>query len=76
VRDVEVFNEEVLRTRKIFPLSTIGIETFADGERAYIMYGALSAGSSLSDVLFEIETLADNVIKATEAYEPQLREAA
>ncbi|GAB6445606.1 hypothetical protein bcgnr5379_63090 [Bacillus cereus] len=60
----------------MFPLSTIGIETLADGEAVYMMFGALSASSSLSNVLYEIETLADNVIKATEAYETQLLEAA
>ncbi|WP_363799447.1 DUF2170 family protein [Lysobacter firmicutimachus] len=73
VRDPAAFNEEVLRTHKaFFPLSTIGIETLADGEAVYMMFGSLSATSSLSNVLYEIETLADNVIKATEAYEPQL----
>jgi uncharacterized protein YjfI (DUF2170 family) len=46
------------------------------GESVYIMFGALSAGSSLAEVLFEIETLADNVIRATEAYENHLREVA
>lgn len=75
VRDAARFNEEVLRTHKLFPLSTLGIETI-DGEAVYIMFGALSASSSLADVLFEIETLADNVIRATEAYERHLREAA
>jgi hypothetical protein len=29
------------------------------------MFGALSSASTLSDVVFEIELLADNVIKAT-----------
>lgn len=73
VRDPAAFNEQVLRTHKVFfPLSTIGIETLADGEAVYMMFGSLSATSSLSNVLYEIETLADNVIKATEAYEPQL----
>lgn len=75
VRDAARFNEEVLRTHKLFPLSTLGIETI-DGEAVYIMFGALSASSSLVDVLFEIETLADNVIRATEAYEWHLRVAA
>lgn len=74
VRDVAHFNEEALRTHKLFPLSTLGIETI-DGEPVYIMFGALSSTSSLTDVLFEIETLADNVIRATEAYELHLREA-
>ncbi len=76
VRDAAAFNETVLRTHKLFPLSTIGIETLADGEPVYTMFGALSARSSLSNVLYEIETLADNVIKATEAYAAQLLEAA
>jgi uncharacterized protein YjfI (DUF2170 family) len=75
VRDAARFNEEVLRTHKLFPLSTLGIETL-DGEAVYIMFGALSAASSLGDVLFEIETLADNVIRATEAFEWHLRVAA
>lgn len=75
VRDPARFNEALLRTHKLFPLSTLGIETL-DGESVYIMFGALSASSSLADVLFEIETLADNVIRATEAYESHLREAA
>lgn len=75
VRDPAGFNEELLRTHKLFPLSTLGIETI-DGEAVYIMFGALSAASSLADVLFEAETLADNVIRATEAYEWHLREAA
>jgi uncharacterized protein YjfI (DUF2170 family) len=74
VRDVAHFNEEALRTHKLFPLSTLGIETI-DGEPVYIMFGALSSTSSLTDVLFEIETLADNVIRATEAYGLHLREA-
>lgn len=76
VYDSAAFNELVLHAHKLFPLSTIGIETLADGEAVYIMFGALSAASSLSNVLFEIETLSDNVIKATEAYETHLREAA
>ena len=75
VRDPARFNEELLRTHRLFPLSTLGIETI-DGEAVYIMFGALSAASSLPDVMFEIETLADNVIRATEAYEWHLQVAA
>ncbi|NZA26311.1 YjfI family protein [Luteimonas sp. SJ-92] len=75
VGDAAAFNEEVLRTHKMFPLSTIGIEQMG-GEAAYIMFGALDARSSLSNVAFEIESLADNVIKATEAYESHLKAAA
>lgn len=69
----EVFNEEVLCTRKLFPLSTIGIEAMGDGEMGYVMFGALSATSLLCNIIFELETLADNVIKATEAYENHLK---
>lgn len=75
VPDTATFNEQVLRTHKLFPLSTIGIDTI-DGEAVYTMFGALSACSNLADIVFEIEMLADNVIKATEAFEPQLRAAA
>lgn len=72
VKDVTAFNDQVLRTHKLFPLSTIGIETLPEVGDAYIMFGALSAASSLSDVQLELETLADNVIRATEAFETQL----
>jgi len=73
VRDSAAFNEEVLRTHKLFPLSSIGLETLPDGPPCYTMFGALSSASTLTDVVFEIELLADNVIKATEAYEGFLK---
>lgn len=76
VRDARVFNEEVLRTRNLFPLSCIGIDTLPDGAACYTMLGALSSASTLADVLLEIELLAANVIKATEAYEDFLQAAA
>lgn len=68
VRGVEQFNDEVLRTHKLFPLSTISLDTMPGGDQYYTMFGALSATSIIENVIFEIETLADNVIKATEAY--------
>jgi uncharacterized protein YjfI (DUF2170 family) len=73
VRDAAAFNEEVLRTHKLFPLSSIGLETLPDGQACYTMFGALSAGSSLDNVVVEIELLAGNVINATEAYEGFLK---
>lgn len=73
VTDVVAFNEEVLLSRQLFPLSSIGLETRFGGERFYMMFGALSASSILSNVLYEIETLASNVIRATEAYEGYLK---
>lgn len=72
VKDVIKFNDETLRTQRLFPLSTIGIERLANND-FYVMSGSLSAESSLSNVMFEIEMLADNVIKATEAFEKQLK---
>jgi len=72
VRDQAAFNREVLRTHKLFPLSSIGLQTMVDGQECYIMFGALSATSTLSNIVEEIETLADNVIKVTEAYEELL----
>jgi uncharacterized protein YjfI (DUF2170 family) len=68
VSDVEAFNDTVLRSRDIFPLSSIGIETI-NGETVYSMFGALSAASSLTVIVHEVLTLADNVIRAADAYE-------
>jgi uncharacterized protein YjfI (DUF2170 family) len=59
----------VLRSRDIFPLSSIGIETMPNGETVYSMFGALSAASSLTVIVYEVLTLADNVIRAADAYE-------
>lgn len=69
VKDQDLFNREVLRTHKFFSLSTVALDPGPDGEDNYIMFGSLSAASILSNIIFEIETLADNVIRATEAYE-------
>lgn len=74
VNDIAAFNDEVLVTHKIFPLSTISLDTLPNGERYYTMFGALSAFSALDDIVFEIELLADNVIKAADAYSKFLPE--
>jgi len=67
VADADAFNAHVLRTRKLLPLSGISLQDVA-GEPGYTMFGALDAHSSLSSLMFEIETLADNVLTAAEAY--------
>lgn len=67
VADPALFNLHVLRTRKLLPLSTIAVEPVA-GVPGYIMFGALDAHSSLASLMFEIETLAENVLGATEAF--------
>lgn len=68
VTDMAAFNEATLRTHKYFPLSTVSLDILADGVDYYQMFGALSSTSRLSNVIFEIEVLASNVIQATEAY--------
>lgn len=72
VVDPAAFNVHVLRTHKVLPLSTMGTEVIG-GVACYIMFGSLDTHSSLSNVLFEIETLAENVLSAAEAYAPFLR---
>jgi len=68
VKDTVAFNDAVLRTHKYFPLSTISLDAMPDGENYYHMFGALSSNSIISNIIFEIEALATNVIQATEAY--------
>lgn len=68
IKELAAFNEAVLRSRSLFPLSSIGIETMPDGQVMYSMFGSLSAGSSISNVVTEIHTLVDNVHRATDAF--------
>lgn len=62
------FNEYVLRTHKYLPLSTISLESDYEQGDYYHMFGALSASSSINDIVLEIDTLAENTIQATEAF--------
>lgn len=68
VIDMNAFNEAVLKTHKYYPLSTISLEATLQGEDCYFMFGSLSYQSVLNSVIIEIETLASNVIQATQAY--------
>ena len=74
--DSAAFNEMILKTHKLFPLSTFGIAVGPDGRDYYEMFGSLSAGSILETVIFEIETLADNAMQAAEAYQSELKNVA
>ena len=69
ISDVAAFNDAVLRSREMFPLSSIGIESMPNGQVVYNMFGSLSAGSSLTNVVTEVKTLVDNVQRASEAFE-------
>jgi len=76
VKNAAAFNELILKTHKLLPLSTFGIRQGPDGKDYYEMFGSLSAGSILESVLFEIETLADNAMQAAEAYQTDLKDVA
>ena len=76
VKDTAAFNDLILKTHKLLPLSTFGIRPGPDGREYYEMFGSLSAGSILESVVFEIETLADNAMQAAEAYQADLKEVA
>ena len=76
VANPAAFNELLLRTHKILPLSTFGIGQGPDGRDYYEMFGALNSGSILESVIFEIETLADNAMQAAVAYQTDLRNVA
>lgn len=67
VADQAAFNETVLRTQNYYPLSTICLGRRAN-EDYYLMEGSLSSVSDINDIILEIETLANNVIRVTEAY--------
>ncbi|MEC8429025.1 MAG: DUF2170 family protein, partial [Pseudomonadota bacterium] len=47
---------------------TISLDKVSGNEDYYHMFGALSSTSSLQNIIFEIEVLANNVLQATEAY--------
>ncbi|MGA8132632.1 MAG: YjfI family protein [Pseudomonas gingeri] len=72
VKDPAVFNGLVLRSRDLFPLSSVGIERVGDGTEVYCMFGALSAASTVTVIVQEIFTLAENVIRAVEAFEDHI----
>lgn len=67
VADQTAFNDTILRTQTLYPLSTICLGKRAE-EDYYLMVGALSSSSDIQDIILEIETLANNVIHVTEAY--------
>ena len=76
VKDPASFNELILKTHKLLPLSTFGIRQGPDGKEYYEMFGSLSGGSILESILFEIETLADNAMQVAAAFQSDLKDAA
>lgn len=55
---------------------SIPLSAFSKIGSQYIMFGALSPNSNVSDILHEIETLSDNVLDAIDAVSDYLKEAA
>lgn len=63
-----VFEHRLLRANKLLPLSTFGI-TDIDGREYYEIFGQLSAGSELEEIVEELEALGQNAIDAAEMIE-------
>ena len=76
VGDSAEFNSMILKTHKIFPLSTFAITRGPNDRDYYEMFGSLSSGSILDSVIFEIETLADNAMQAAEVYQTDFKKVA
>lgn len=62
------FNVFLLRNQKILPLSSVGISR-VQNEEYYVVFGALSLGSSLADVTLEMTTLVENALDLAEITE-------
>ena len=71
VRDRHGLNDDILRTHKLVPLSTVAINTY-DNEDYYVAFGALSARSSDEDVVLEVSLLFRNVEVFLDAFEEHL----
>jgi uncharacterized protein len=62
------FEHNLLRANKLLPLSTFGI-TEVGGIEHYEIFGQLSGGSEIEEIIEEIETLGRNAIEAAEMIE-------
>ncbi len=62
------FEHNLLRANKLLPLSTFGI-TEVGGREHYEIFGQLSGGSEIEEIIEEIETLGRNAIEAAEMIE-------
>ncbi len=62
------FEHNLLRANQLLPLSTFGI-TEVGGREHYEIFGQLSGGSEIEEIIEEIETLGRNAIEAAETIE-------
>jgi uncharacterized protein len=72
VKDSSSLNEQILRTHKMFPLSTIGINDI-EGESYYVAFGSLSSQSKAESIEIEVTTLFRNVKNIIELYQDELK---
>ncbi len=72
VNDANLLNEEILRTHKMFPLSTIGINTIQN-QSYYVAFGSLSSQSKAESIVIEVATLFKNVEAFIELYQEHLK---
>lgn len=72
VKDSAAFNESVMMTEKMFELANISLDQLSNGTWVYVMYGSLRSTAALDDIIFELQTLAANVMEAAEAYREHL----
>ncbi|MGF1757647.1 YjfI family protein [Photobacterium sagamiensis] len=75
VKDINALNNDILRTHKMFPLSTIGINEI-QGDSYYVAFGSLSSQSKAESIVIEVATLFRNVEAFIELYQDHLAEIA
>ncbi|MGR5065732.1 DUF2170 family protein [Photobacterium sp. DNB22_13_2] len=75
VIDLTSLNNDILRTHKMFPLSTIGINQIG-GNDYYVAFGSLSSQSKAESIVIEVATLFRNVEAFIELYQDHLKEVA
>ncbi len=73
VKDVNALNDYILKTHKMFPLTTVAINEI-DGVEYYVAFGSLSSQSKLESVIIEVATLFRNVEAFIELYQDHLLE--
>ena len=61
--DRAAFNEFLLKTQKLVPLSNFGIAT-VDGRDFYELFGELATTTSLQTIVVELRALGENAIEA------------
>ena len=75
IRDNAAFEHRLLKANKLLPLSTFGI-TDIGGREHYEIFGQLSGGSELEEIIEELETLGRNAMDAAEMIETWKKAAA